>query len=111
LYHLSNLGLLLLGKLRATSADASFLSGGIQPGLGPFFEHGPLELRECPNHLHHHSARRCRSVDGFGQTAKARPRFTESLHNREYIAEGAREPIQFPDHKHVTIAELIQKPV
>ena len=69
--HLSNLGLLLVGQLRTAYADAPLFAGSIQPGLGPFFEHGPLELRECPNHLHHHSACWCRRVDGFGQTAEA----------------------------------------
>jgi len=70
---LLNPRLLSILKLRAVSADASLLSCGIQPDLNPFFQHSPLELRECPHHQHHHSARRCRRVDGFGQTAEARP--------------------------------------
>ena len=31
--------------------------------------------------------------------------------DREYIAEGSRQPDQFPDYQHVTLAELIQKAV
>ena len=110
-YHLADFNLLLRRQLWAASADAPLFAGSTQPGLGPFSQHGPLELRECTNHLHHHSACRCRRVDGFGQTAEARPGFTEPLHDREYIAEGARQPVQFPDHQHITLAELVQKPV
>ena len=85
--HLSNLGLLLRRELWAASADATFLAGGIQSGLGPLFEHGPLELGECPDHLHHHSSCRCSRVDGFGQTAEGgadQQQYNVASNGREY---------------------------
>ncbi len=39
----------------AAPANASVLPGGIQSDLGTLSEHGPLELGERPDHLHHHS--------------------------------------------------------
>ena len=103
-YHLADFNLLLRRKLWTASADAPLFAGGIQSSLGPLFEHRPFELGECPDHLHHHPACRCRRVDGFGQTAEARPGFAEALHDRKYIAEGARQPDEFSNYEHITLA-------
>jgi len=65
--HLSNLSLLSLEKLRTASTDATFLACGIQPCFGPFSQHGPLELRESPDHMHHHPPRRRGRIDGLSQ--------------------------------------------
>jgi phosphatidylserine/phosphatidylglycerophosphate/cardiolipin synthase-like enzyme len=56
---------------RSASANAPVLPGGIQPSFGPLFEHGPLEFRKSPDHLHHHAAGRSGGVDGLGQAAKS----------------------------------------
>ena len=68
-------------------------------------------IRECPNHLHHHSPCRCGRVDGFGQTAESSPGFSKPLHKSEHVSEGARQPVQFPDHEYVTLTQLIEKPM
>ena len=108
--HFSNLGLLLRGELGATSADAALLTGGIDSGLSAFPQHGALELREGPYHLHHHPACRSRRVDRLGQTPESRANFPEPLHDREHVAQRAREPIQLPDNDHITAAKLIEEP-
>src|ERR1035441_2165856 len=84
-------------------------SGGLQSDLGTLSEHGPLELGERPDHLHHHSSCRCGRVDGFGQTAESSPGFPEPLHKSEHVSEGTRQPVQFPDHEYVTLTQLIEK--
>lgn len=43
--HLLNLRLLLFCEFRPSTADPSFLPGGIQPGFGSLSKHGPLEFR------------------------------------------------------------------
>ena len=108
--HLSNLGLLLRGELGAASPDVAFLTGGIDSGLGAFPQHGALELREGPHHLHHHSAGRSRRVDRLGQATESRSGFPELLHDREHIAQRARQPIQLPDNDHITSAKLMEEP-
>ena len=108
--HLANLGLLLRGELVAASPDAALLTGGIKSGLGAFPEHGALELREGPHHLHHHPACRSGRVDRLGQAAESCSGFPELFHDREHIAQGAREPVEFPDHDHITGAELMEQP-
>ena len=80
--HLSNLGLLLRGELGAATADAALLTGGIDSGLSAFPQHGALELREGPHHLHHHPAGRSRRVDRLGQTPESGANFPELLHDR-----------------------------
>ena len=69
------------------------------------------ELRERPDHLHHHSTRWCSRVDRFRQATKSRPCFPDPIHNREYVAKGPRQPIEFPHHEHVTLAKLVEQPV
>ncbi len=80
-------------------------------GLGPLLEHCPFELGESPHHLHHHPSCRRRRVDRFGQAAETRLGFTEPLHDGEHVAEGARQPVEFPDHEHIALAKLVQEPV
>jgi hypothetical protein len=41
---------------------------------------------ECPDHLHHHSSRRCRGVNRFGQAPEASFGFCQPFHNRQDIA-------------------------
>ena len=106
--HLSNLGLLLGGELGAASPDAAFLTGGIDSGLSAFPQHGALELREGPHHLHHHPAGRSGRVDRLGQATESRSGFPELLHDREHVAQRAREPIQLPDNDDITGAKLIE---
>ena len=106
--HLSNLGLLLRGELGAATPEAALLTGGIDSGLSAFPQHGALELREGPHHLHHHPACRAGRVDRFGQTPESRANFRELLHDREQVAQRARQPIQLPDNDHVTGAKLIE---
>ena len=104
--HLSNLGLLLRGELGAATPDAALLTGGIDSGLSAFPQHGALELREGPHHLHHHPAGRSGRVDGLGQATESRSGFPELLHDREHVAQRAREPIQLPDNDNVTGCEV-----
>ena len=104
--HLSNLGLLLRGELGAASADAALLTGGIDSGLGAFPQHGALELREGPHHLHHHPAGRSGRVDRLGQATESRSGFPELLHDREHVAQRARQPIQLSDNDNVTGCEV-----
>ena len=80
--HLSNLGLLLRGELGAATPDAAFLTGGIDSGLSAFPQHGALELREGPHHLHHHPAGRSGRVDGLGQATESGANLPELLHDR-----------------------------
>ena len=108
--HLSYLGLLLRGELGAATPDAALLTGGIDSGLSAFPQHGALELREGPHHLHHHPAGRSGRVDRLGQAAESRSGFRELLHDREHVAQRAREPIQLPDNDDVTAAKLIEEP-
>ena len=68
------------------------------------------ELREGPHHLHHHPAGRSGRVDRLGQTPESRANFPELLHDREHVAQRAREPIQLPDNDNVTGAKLIEEP-
>ena len=95
--------------VRATP-DAALLTGGIASGLSAFPQHGALELREGPHHLHHHPAGRSGRVDRLGQATESRSGFPELLHDREHIAQRAREPIQLPDNDNVTAAELMEEP-
>ena len=93
------------------AAAAPFLlTGGIDSGLSAFPQHGALELREGPHHLHHHPAGRSGRVDGLGQATESRSGFPELLHDREHVAQRAREPIQLPDNDNVTGAKLIEEP-
>ena len=108
--HLSYLGLLLGGELGAASPDAAFLTGGIDSGLSAFPKHGAFELRESPHHLHHHPACRSGRVDRLGQATESRSGFPELLHDREHIAQRARQPIQLPDNDHITSAKLMEEP-
>ena len=108
--HLSNLGLLLRGELGAASSHSNLLTGGIDSGLSAFPQHGALELREGPHHLHHHPACRSGRVDGLGQATESRSGFPELLHDREHVAQRAREPIQLPDNDDVTAAKLMEEP-
>ena len=108
--HLSNLGLLLGGELGAASPDAALLTGGIDSGLSAFPQHGALELRPGPHHLHHHPAGRSGRVDGLGQTPESRSGYPELLHDREHVAQRARQPIQLPDNDNVTGTKLIEEP-
>ena len=108
--HLSYLGLLLRGELGAATPDAALLTGGIDSGLSAFPKHGALELREGPHHLHHHPVGRSGRVDGLGQATESRADFPELLHDREHVAQRARQPIQLPDNDHITGAKLIEEP-
>ena len=108
--HLSNLGLLLRGELGAASPHSTLLTGGIDSGLSAFPQHGALELREGPHHLHHHPAGRSGRVDRLGQATESRAGFPELLHDREHVAQRAREPIQLPDNDHVTGPKLMEEP-
>ena len=108
--HLTNLRLLLRRELGAASPDAALLTGGIESGLSAFPEHGALELREGPHHLHHHPTCRSRRVDRLGQATESRSGFSKLLHDRKHVAQGAREPIQLPDNDHITGAKLIEEP-
>ena len=110
-YHLADFNLLLRRQFRTAAADAPLFAGGIQSSLGPLFEQRPFELGERPDHLHHHSACWCGRVDGFGQTAESRSGFPKPLHNREHVAKRPRQPVEFPDYEHITLAQLVEQPV
>ena len=97
-------------RAAAASPDAALLTGGIDSGLSAFPQHGALELREGPHHLHHHPAGRSGRVDRLGQVTESRSGFPELLHDREHVAQRAREPIQLPDNDHITAAKLIEEP-
>ena len=75
---------------------------------GPFANHGPFELSEGSDHLHHHPARRCSGVDGLGEAAEACPGDLDLLHQVQEVFEAAAEPIQLPDDDHVSLAELVE---
>jgi hypothetical protein len=103
---------LLLGcQLWRTAADASFPTGGIQTRFRSFPEHGPFELGESPDHLHHHPPCGSRGVDRLDQAAEASFGFSQPFHNREHITQRPGQPIELPHHKHVSFAELIDEPV
>ena len=53
-HHLANRGLLVRGELGAAAPHAPFLPGGLDAGSGAFPQHGALELREGPHHVHQH---------------------------------------------------------
>ena len=108
--HLSNLGLLLGGELGTASSHSTLLTGGIDSGLGAFPQHGALELREGPHHLHHHPAGRSGRVDGLGQATESRSGFPELLHDREHVAQRARQPIQLLNNNDVTGTKLMEEP-
>ena len=39
------------------------------------------------------------------------PGFPEPLHDREHVPERTRQPVEFPDHEHITLAKLIEQPM
>lgn len=86
--HLHHLGLLLWQQLRSPAADASFVASGFKSRPRSLPQHGPLELCERSDHLHHHLAGRCRGVDSLCEAAEARLRFLNSLHERQHIPQG-----------------------
>ena len=65
---------------------------------------------KAPTHLYHHAACRSGRVDRLGQAAESRSGFPELFHDREHIAQGARELVQLPDHDHIPGAELLEQP-
>ncbi len=93
------------------AAEAVKVSGSVQPGLGAFAKHGSLELREYPDHLHHHPACRSGCVDRLSQATESRSGFLELLHDCEHVPKRARKSIQLPNHDHVILAKLIEEPL
>ena len=104
--HLANRGLLLRGERGAAAPHAPFLPGGLDAGLGAFPQHGALELREGPHHVHQHPAGRRRRVDRLGHAPESRAGVPELRHEREHVAQRAREPIQLPHHNNVPVAQV-----
>ena len=43
--------------------------------------------------------------------AESRSCFPEPLHDREHVAERPRQPVEFPDYEHITLAKLVKQPV
>jgi len=95
----------------ASAADAPLRAGGREPGLRPLPDHGPFELGKAPDHLHEHAPGRRGRIDGFGQTAEARPGRLNAFHNMEQVFERARQAVELPDHDHVVRPELVEHPV
>ena len=89
--------------------DATFLTGSFKSGPGAFPKHGPFELGEGADHLHHHPSCGGGRVDGLGQAAESRAGLLDALHDREHVAKGAREPVQLLDDEHVTGPQLIEE--
>ena len=77
--HLANRGLLVRGERGTAAAHAPFLPGGLDAGPGAFPQHGALELREGPHHVHQHPAGRRRRVDRLGHAPKSRAGVPELL--------------------------------
>jgi len=107
-YHLADFNLLLRRQLWTASADPSIFAGGIQTCLGSFLEHCSFELGKRPDHLHHHSTCRCGRVDGFCQAAKPRFGIRKPLHDDQHVTERPGQPVEFPDHEHITLAKLVE---
>ena len=105
-HHLANRGLLVREELGAAAPHAPFLPGGLDAGSGAFPQHRALELREGPHHVHQHPAGWRRRVDRLGHAPEARAGVPEPRHDREHVAQRAREPIQLPDHHDVSGAQV-----
>ena len=104
--HLANRDLLVRGERGAAAPHAPFLPGGLDAGPGAFPQHGALELREGPHHVHQHPAGRRRRVDRLGHAPEARAGVLELRQKREHVAQRAREPIQLPHHNDVPGAQV-----
>jgi len=95
-------------KFWATTANTSFLPRRLKSGLRTFPQHSPFKFRKSAKHLKHHAPRWRSCVDRFRKTAETRLFLCELFYNREDISKRARQPIQFPDHEHIPLTELIQ---
>ena len=93
-------------SLGRRAAHATFLPGGLDADPGAFPQHGALELREGPHHVHQHPAGRRRRVDRLGHALEAGAGFPELLQEREHVAQRARQPIQLPHHDDVPGAQV-----
>jgi hypothetical protein len=82
-----------------------------QAGPGSLTDHGPLELGEGADHLHHHAPGRDRGVDSFRQRPEAGMFAFDPLHDGEQILQRAGQPVEFPDHDHIFRSELVEQAV
>jgi hypothetical protein len=107
--HLEHFSLLLRQQLWTAASDSALATRGLQSHPSSFSKHSSLELRERPNHLHHHSACWRRGVDRLCKVAEARLRLLNPLHDRQHISQGSRKPVQLPDDEHVSFTEMIEQ--
>ena len=103
--------MLLRGEFGLSAAVAALGACRAEACLGPFPDHGALELGEGAQHLHHHAARcRC-AVDVFGQRAEAGACFLDLVQDEQQVLQRARQPVEFPDGEDIAGREPVEQAV
>ena len=102
----------LLGcELGAATADPAFLPSLVQPGFGPFPDHGAFELGERPDQLHHHPAGGRGGIDRLGQTPEPGAFPLDQLHEVQEVLEAAAQAVKFPDDQDIPGSQLVEHPM
>ena len=96
-------------ELRRPTTYPTFSPRSLHPCPSPLSDHRSLELREAPDHLHHHSTCRGRRVDGLGETPKACLGGIDLLQDVQEVLQGPRQPVELPNHNDVAGTKLVKK--
>ena len=100
---------LLWFQLRRSATDAAFLTSRLDPGKRSLLQHGTLELGEGTDHLHHHAPGRGRGVDRLREATEPGLTLLDSLHEGQHVAQRPGQPIELPDHHHVSLTQVAQE--
>ena len=97
----------LLSRTQSSTSESLKRSNRLVQGAAspPAWVHSRSMARsnsaKAPNHLYHHPVCRSRGVDRLGQTPESGANFRELLHDREHVAQRARQPIQLSNNDHI----------
>ncbi len=98
---LSDLGLLLRRQPWTASANAAVLASSIQTGIGSSLSMARSNSAKAPIIC---------IIIRPATVVVIQRQLPEPLHNRKHVAEGAGQPVEFPDHEHIALAKLIEQP-
>lgn len=109
LHEVDDFLLLLRGQLGASAPDPAFLPGGFKPATGALAEHGPLELGERADNLHHHPPGGSGGVNGLGKALEGGPCPFDLIEDEQQVFERPGEPVELPDDQHVPLAQVVKQ--
>lgn len=102
---------LFIAEFRAPSARPAERAGVFEAAEGPLPDHGPLELREGPEHVREHPAGRRLGLDAFGEASEGRPGPSHPLQDGEEVLERPGHAVELPDDEGVARPQPPEEPL